>query len=81
MAANSVQRPPLAIVSDTDRGGVLLIFNTIGLVVGLVSVGFRVFLSASAGTGFVVFKDDVLCYAALVTHNILFGCPSESTLT
>jgi hypothetical protein len=82
MATNSTYRPPLAIVSDTDRGGSLLIFNTIGLVIGLVSVSFRVFLSASTGNGFVVFKDDVLCYAALVTHHSSAALPKiNSNLT
>jgi hypothetical protein len=70
-------RSPLAVVSDTDHGGALLIFNIIGLFIGLVSVGVRIFLSISTGNGSGIYKDDVMCYSALVTQTLRLPHPNQ----
>jgi hypothetical protein len=59
--------PPLGVVTSTDRGGALLVVNIITLTVSLISIGVRFFISHRANDyGFVVYKDDLLCYAATV---------------
>ena len=69
MAANATYSAPLAVISSTDQGGALLVVNIIGLIIAIVSVGVRIFLSKKSGEhGFVVFKDDALCYASTVTR-------------
>jgi hypothetical protein len=70
MAGNATYSAPLAVISSTNQGGALLVVNIIGLIIAIVSVGVRIFLSKKSGeNGFVVFKDDVLCYAATVTQH------------
>lgn len=67
MSTNATYSAPLAAVSDTDRGGALLIVNIISLVVSLVALGVRLYISnRSAGKGFAFFKDDLFCSASIV---------------
>ena len=59
--------PPLGVDTSADRGGVLLIVNIVTLVLSLFSVFVRFHISHRANkTVFVVYKDDIFCYAATV---------------
>jgi hypothetical protein len=60
---------PYAAISSTQRGGPLVIVNTVGLLIALFSVGVRVYMAyrdRHRGLGFVVFKDDILCFVSMV---------------
>jgi hypothetical protein len=68
MNTNSTRyAPAYATVSSTNRGGALLMVNIVGLIVSLASVAVRLFISTlQSKKGFAVYKDDLLCFAALV---------------
>jgi hypothetical protein len=64
---NATYVTPYTAVTSVDRGGALLIVNIIGLTVSLLSVGARIYISKrETETGFAVYKDDLMCFAATV---------------
>jgi hypothetical protein len=64
---NVTYTAPYGGVTPTDHGGALLTVNIVGFFPALLSVVLRLYISnRNSETGFAVFKDDLMCYAALV---------------
>jgi hypothetical protein len=70
MDSNGTYSTPYAAITSTDHGGPLLIVNLVGLFISFFSVGVRIYLAnRDRDKGWAVFKDDLLCFIALVRHS------------
>jgi hypothetical protein len=55
--------------TSVDHGGILLIVDAVGLIIAVFFLILRVTISKrDAVNGISIFKDDLLCFAAMVTY-------------
>jgi hypothetical protein len=77
---NGAYTAPFAVISATDRGGQVIIANIIIFILAFLSVALRIHVASRKNRNALnLYKDDLLCFAALVRS--LSSLPRSRLLT
>jgi hypothetical protein len=75
-SGNGTQVAPYAVITSTDHGGQLLVVALATLTITVASVCLRIHIShPQSRTTFAFYKDDLLCFAAVVCSRRLSRVP------
>jgi hypothetical protein len=75
-AGNASYHQPLALVTPTDRGGAILIVNIIAVIISILAIVVRAYISQQkTRNGFRPYLDDLLCYASTVGVRLIMLYP------